>query len=84
MHFPITFVIRTELSPEESLKRIKQDAEGIYNHKTLQKYLSCFEEVITLTTIRDFLKRIKERNQIKELLSELILQYQIEYNIKNP
>lgn len=84
MHFPITFVIRTGLSPEESLKRIKQDAEGKYNRETVQKYLSCFEEVITLPTMMAFLKRIKEKNQIKELLSELILQYQIEYNIKNP
>lgn len=84
MHFPITFVIRTELSPEEALKRIKQEAEGKYNRETLQKYLSCFEEVITLPTMGAFLKRIKEKNQIKELLSELILQYQIEYNIKNP
>lgn len=84
MHFPITFVIRTKLSPEESLKRIKQDADGKYNRETLQKYLSCFEEVITLPTIRSFLEQIKEKNQIRELLSELILQYQIEYNIKNP
>lgn len=84
MHFPITFVIRTELSPEESLKKIKQDAESKYNRETLQKYLSCFEEVITLSTMRVFLKQIKEKNQIKELLNELILQYQIEYNIKSP
>lgn len=84
MHFPITFVIRTELSPKESLKKIKQDAEGKYKRETLQKYISCFEEIITLPTMRAFLKRIKEKEQIKELLSELILQYQIEYNIKNP
>lgn len=84
MHYPITFVIKTELSPEESLRRIKKDTEGKYNRETKQKYLSCFEEVITLLTMRTFLKQLRDKEQIKELLGELIVQYQVEYNIKNP
>lgn len=83
LHFPITFVIRTELSSNESLNQIKIDASTKYRKEVLEKYISCFEEIITLPTLRKILNEIKNKNQVKELFDELIVQYQIEYNIKD-
>lgn len=83
IHYPITFVIRTEATPEDSLNLIRSDAKSKYNKKTLKRYLACFEEVITLPILRGYLKEVKEKKEIKELLNELALQYKIEYNIKN-
>lgn len=83
MHYPITFVVRTELSPKESLIRIQADAKNKYNKETLEQYLRCFEEVITLPVLRDYLREINSKKGIRELLNELVLQYQIEYNIKS-
>lgn len=83
IHYPITFVIRTELSSKESLGRITVDARSKYNKETLEKYMACFEEVITLPVLRGYLREIKGKKGIRELLNELVLQYQIEYNIKS-
>ena len=83
IHYPITFVIRTELLPKESIQRITSDAKNKYNKQTLDRYLSCFEEIITLPTLRDYLKEINNKKRVKELLNELIQQYQVEYNIKD-
>lgn len=83
MHYPITFVIRTELSAKESTNRIEADAKHKYAKETLQKYLSCFEEIITLPVLRDYLRKINSKKGVRGLLNELALQYQIEYNIKS-
>lgn len=83
IHYPITFVIRTELSPKESTNRIEADAKNKYNKETVQKYLNCFEEIITLPVLRDYLREISSKKGVRELLNELALQYQIEYNIKS-
>ena len=83
MHYPITFVIRTELSSKESTNRIEADAKNKYTKETLRKYLNCFEEITTLPVLRDYLREINSKKRVRELLNELALQYQIEYNIKS-
>ena len=80
-HYPITFVIKTELAPKESLDRITADAKKIYNKERLNQYLVCFEEIITLPILRVYLQEIKGLKATKELLNELMLQYQTEYNL---
>lgn len=82
MRYPITFVIRTELSPEVSMERINKDAISKYEKNTLSNYLSCFEEIITLPVLRKYLNEINAKKETRELLNELVLQYQVEYNIK--
>lgn len=83
LHFPITFVIKSELSSSDASSRITADAKTKYKKGVLEKYLSCFEEIITLPNLRKILNEIKNKNQVKELLDELLVQYQIEFNIKD-
>lgn len=83
LHYPITFVIRTELSSIKSWEYIKKNAESKYSKEVLKKYLDCFEEIITLPVLRKYLSQISGQKEIRDLLNELILQYQIEYNIKD-
>lgn len=83
LHYPITFVIKSELSPEEALERIKNDASEKYVKKILGTYLNCFEEIITLPILRKYLGEISKQNLIGALMKEIVLQFKVEYNIKD-
>lgn len=83
LHYPITFVIKSELSPDEALKRIKEEASEKYDKKILAAYLNCFEEIITLPMLRGYLREISKRNLIDVLMKEIVLQFKVEYNIKD-
>lgn len=83
IHYPITFVIKTELLPKETFDRIKMEAKDKYNKAILEKYMACFEEIITLPTLRNYLKEANSKKSTRILLDDLILQYQVEYNIKD-
>jgi len=39
LHYPITFVIKTELTPKESMKKISDDAKNRYYKMVLKKYM---------------------------------------------
>ena len=82
-HYPITFVIKTELSPKESMEYIIVDAKKIYNKEKVRGYLNCFEEIITLPVLRIYLQEINSLKTTRELLDELMIQYQTEYNLKD-
>jgi len=82
LHYPITFVIKSELSPEEAIKRIREDASHRYDKKILDRYSACFEEVITLPVLRKHLGEICKQKQVDDLMKEIVLQFKIEYNIK--
>lgn len=83
LHYPITFVIKSKLTMEEALNRIKADASNKYDSKTLKKYLRCFEEVITLPKLKNYLADIAKNRLFDKLMEELALQFKIEYNIKD-
>jgi hypothetical protein len=83
LHYPITFVIKSELSSDEALKRIKKDASKKYDKKILARYLNSFEEVITLPMLRGYLEKIGKQDQVDVLMKEVVLQFKIEYNIRD-
>lgn len=83
LHYPITFVIKSEFSPEEALERIKADASEKYDKKILGIYLNCFEEIITLPLLRKYLEEIDKQDSIGVLMKEIVLQFKVEYNIKD-
>lgn len=83
LHYPITFVIKSELSSDEALKRIKKDASKKYDKKILDRYLNSFEEIITLPMLRGDLEEISKQNQIDGLMKEIVVQFKVEYNIKD-
>jgi hypothetical protein len=83
LHFPITFVIKSELSPGKVFREIKADATGRYSKKILVNYLRCFEEIITLPILRKYLVEICRQDLIGALMKEIALQFKVEYNIKD-
>lgn len=82
-YFPVTFVVKTELSPEEAMQRILEQANELYPDEEVRtKYTGCFEEIITIQTLKAYLETIIEKNKLGALLNELILQCKVEYNLE--
>ncbi|MFV8240977.1 hypothetical protein ACNNM0_09635 [Aerococcus viridans] len=81
-HYPITFVVKADMSPDEAMASIESTSLLLYpNEVTRAHYLSCFEEIITIPTLVNYLNQEIETNQLESLINELITQSKIEYNI---
>ena len=81
-HFPITFVVKVDLSPEAVMTSIKESALIFYPDEIIRAhYISCFEEVITIPTLIDYLSQEIMTDKLESVINELITQSRIEYNI---
>ena len=82
--FPITFVVKTNKTPEKIYKKIVEDACKQYSDKDiLNKYLECFEEIITSKILIEYLNECIENNLLPQIIDDLILNCRIEYNINS-
>ena len=82
LHFPLTFVIKSEKNPKELMKIIKDNASKEYDGETLKRYLEAIEEIIAIPQLKNSLNRIIKKNKSSQLLDDLILYYKVEFNIK--
>ena len=84
LHFPITFVIKTELSKNEVLQNIR----NYINEKSggmkviVEKYENSIEERITINELRNWLNGLNE-DSINYLISDINTYYKMELNIEN-
>ena len=81
--YPITFVIKQKYTPEESRKIIENAAKEDFSDdpSVLKHYLDCFEELITIPTLTEYLDLVVANDYISDLIDELILQSKVEYNL---
>lgn len=80
--FPIAFVVKTSLTPEAALARIEADAlkSGKYQPKEVEIYISLFEEVFTLASLREILEKV-HADSYETIKADLILNFQLEYGL---
>lgn len=82
MHFPITFVVKTEETKESvqsSLKQyIKQRSGGMAI--IISRYEEAIEEIITINELRHWLNEL-EADSVNALLKDIDLYYRIEMNM---
>lgn len=81
LHFPITFVIKTEKTCNEIQKEIdlyiKERSGGM---EVLEKrYRDAFEEIITINEIKKYFECLSDE-QVNGILKDIIIFYQIEMN----
>lgn len=82
IHFPITFVVKQDITPEEAMKKIIIDAKKYYiDEKILKSYIDCFEEIITIPTLKKMLGGNIKNGFLNDMINELIVQTKVEYNI---
>ena len=81
-HYPITFVIKTELNPEKAMRQIEKEAKKQISDETvLKRYLRAVEEIITIPSLDNYMEAIVNADLINELVKEIIIQCKIEFNI---
>jgi hypothetical protein len=79
--YPISFVIKSEESSDDLLKKIRDNANKTYSIKSIvEKYMSCIEEVINIQTLRDRFNVANNQGYLKPILDEIILQSKVEFN----
>lgn len=84
LHFPITFVIKTELNKEEVLSNIKKyiiEKSGGMD-VIVKKYEDSIEEIITINELREWLNNLNE-NSINCLIDDIDIYYKMELNIED-
>lgn len=83
-HYPITFVIKTTQSNNEVMENIKQDIlSKFHDENIINLYLNCFEEIITIPDLINYLNVVIDAGSISSLLNELSIQTQLEFNMVN-
>ena len=79
--YPITFVIKSDESIENLLKKIRSDANKSYSIKAVvDKYMDCIEEIINIPTINDRFKDAVQQGHLNPILDEIIVQSKVEFN----
>lgn len=83
-HYSIVFVIKTTISKEEVKQNIVNQAISTYSDDNLiDLYLNCFEEIITINELIEYLKICLDSGYIEDLLNEIESQVLFEYNMIN-
>lgn len=82
--YPISFVVKVELVPADALAVIRRDAlkSERYSAKQVDIFMGLFEEMITLTKLRQLLAEISwDQKSVARVKAELTLQFRLEYGL---
>lgn len=79
--YPISFVIKSEEGLERLRQRLKEGAEKRYSVKAIvERYMSCIEEIINLSVLRERFREVSLRGYLRDILEEIIIQSKVEFN----
>lgn len=79
--FPISFVIKTNDSPENIIEIIKSQAEEKYKIKSIiETYVSSIEEIINIPKLLVLLEELMNKESISMIMQEIITQSKVEFN----
>ncbi|MFI3676977.1 type II restriction endonuclease, partial [Citrobacter braakii] len=80
--FPMSFVVKTELSPESTLEYIKVNSIKSMSKENSDKYISLFEEIFTVPTLRDIVQSISDSPEMLIHLKKVITEnFKLEYGL---
>lgn len=84
LHFPITFVIKTEVSKDDVMENLKtyiyEKSGGM--EVIINKYKESIEEIITINELKKWLYNLSDKN-INELINDIDVYYRMELNIND-
>jgi hypothetical protein len=81
--YPITFVVKTDESSDEILKKIEVQAEAKYQIKAIvKKYIESVEEIINIPRLMDIFENVLGSGKGSNVVEEIILQSRVEFNVE--
>jgi hypothetical protein len=79
--YPISFIIKSEDSEEDILKKIQENASKAYSIKAIVgKYMDCIEEVINIPVLVTRFEDAVTQGYLNQILDEIVLQSKVEFN----
>lgn len=81
LRYPITFVIKSELTTEELKDVIQEKAEELYTVRAVvNKYMSSIEEIISIPQLLSILRELSNAKKIVSVIDEILLHSRVEFN----
>ncbi len=79
--YPISFVVKTNLSIDEIYKRLEKGAREQYPVDTvIAKYMSAIEEIINIPMLLEIFDEVVKNGHIQDVLDEIIIWSKVEFN----
>ena len=79
--FPITFVVKSDNTPEQLKHGIAAQARRVYKIEVIVKrFLDCIEEIINIPNLLSYLDNVIRAGGLNSVLEEIILQSRLEFN----
>lgn len=79
--FPISFVIKSDMTIKELKEKIRKKAEEQYGVKAIvNKYMEAIEELFNIPKIQECFEKAIDLGYQKPILDEIILQSKLEFN----
>ena len=83
--FSLTFVIKSDDSVDAIRARIEAQANRVYSiAKIVERYMSCIEEIINIPILLGRFDEICQRNRLKPVIAEIVLQSKVEFKLSLP
>ena len=83
-HYPIRFVVKTYEEENLVLSKIKNNALNQFGiNKVVERYMDSIEEIITIPTLLKYFEQAINKGYLNDILNEILLQSQIEFNYDN-
>ncbi|MCK5564062.1 MAG: restriction endonuclease [Planctomycetes bacterium] len=81
--YPITFVVKTEESNKEILKKISHQAKAKYQIKAIvKKYIESVEEIINIPKLVEIFEKVLQSDLGVKVIEEIVLQSRVEFNVE--
>lgn len=79
--YPLTFVIKSDDSPEELLLRIERAARSLYPVSAIvARYLDCIEEIINIEILLNRFDKLLKDGRLGPVIEEIVTQSKVEFN----
>ncbi len=82
MHYPITFVIKSQQSVSELMMAIQSQAEQLYPVKAIvNKYMASIEEIINIPQLVQILNEQAHAGHLAAVMDDILLYSKVEFHI---
>lgn len=82
--FPITFVIKSNLSVDVIRKRLHDGAKAAFGvSRIVEKYMDAVEEIVNIPHLIRFAEQGVADGKLGEIIDELVLQSQVEFHLSD-
>lgn len=78
---PMTFVVKSEESPETVRNKMAEKAKQIYPiNRVVKRYMDSIEEIINIPMLIGFFSELVNKGKLRPIIEEIVIQSKLEFN----